>query len=226
MSEKEYYFFHRKRLRERYLNAGIDGFADYEILELVLTYSVPRKDVKPLAKKLIDRFGSLASVLDAERSELLKVKGIGDISAIHIKLIKDICSGYLGEKMVSSDVMSNPGAVYNFSRSKIGGKSVELFMIIFVNAKNEVTGYEIIGEGSIDNVAVYPRKIIKSAIERNASGLILVHNHPSGHPEPSESDRELTREIVSASRSLELRVLDHLVVTRNDYYSFMDSGLI
>ncbi len=226
MSEQKQYLMHRERLRERYLNSGVDGFADYELIELLLTYSIPRKDVKPTAKRLIKKFGSLAGVFDADIGDIREVKGIGKLSAIQIKLLRDLCTKYLEGRMILSDVMSNPSAVYEFSRARIGGKPVELFMIIFVNAKNEVTGHEIIGEGSVDNVAVYPRKIIKSAIERNASGLILVHNHPSGHPEPSDSDRELTREIIAASGTLELRVLDHLIVTRNDYYSFMDRGLI
>lgn len=226
MNRNETHFLHRRRLRDRYLKGGIDGLADYEILELLLTFTIPRKDVKPVAKRLIKLFGSLPGVFDAAISDIMKVEGIGEVSAIQIKLLRDVCTRYLEETMISGDVMSNPAAVHEFSRARIGGSPVELFMIIFVNAKNEVTGYEIIGEGSIDNVAVYPRKIVKSAIERNASGLILVHNHPSGHPEPSESDRTLTREIVNASRSLELRILDHLVVTRNDYYSFMDRGLM
>lgn len=226
MSENSRYLLHRKRLRERFLKGGIDGLAEYEMLELLLTFSIPRKDVKPIAKSLLDEFGSFAEVLDAEITDIVRIKGIGEISAIHIKLLKEMCTKYLEGKMLTSDVMSNPNAVYEFTRARIGGRTVELFMIIFVNAKNEVTGYEVIGEGSVDNVAVYPRKIIKSAIQRDASGLILVHNHPSGHTEPSESDRELTREIVEASRSLELRILDHLVVTRNDYYSFMDEGLL
>lgn len=226
MDKNRQFHFHRKRLRERYLNSGVEGFADYELIELLLTFSIPRKDVKPMAKQLIKKFGSLSGVFDADIADIEQIRGVGKLSAIQIKLLRDLCTKYLEGRMILSDVMSNPSAVHEFSRACIGGKPVELFMIIFVNAKNEVTGYEIIGEGSIDNVAVYPRKIIKSAIERNASGLILVHNHPSGHPEPSESDRELTREIIAASGTLELRVLDHLIVTRNDYYSFMDSGLI
>lgn len=226
MDDSKPYLLHRKRLRERYLKGGLSGFADHEILELLLTFSVPRKDMKPVAKRLLNKFSTLSGVFDAGIEELLGIRGMGEISAIQIKVLRDLCTRYLEEHMISRDVMSDPGAVHRFARSCIGGRPVELFMLIFVNAKNEVMSYEIIGEGSIDNVAVYPRKIVKSAIERNASGLILVHNHPSGHPEPSESDRALTREIIQASKSLELRILDHLIVTRDKYYSFMDSGLI
>jgi len=220
------YKSHRTRLRDRYLKTGMDGLADYELLELLLTFSIPRKDVKPLAKDLIERFETLANVFDAEPEDISSVEGMGQMSSIQISLVRDLCIKYLEGKMIDTDVMSNPKAVYDFSRLIIGGKFIEFFMIIFVNAKNEVSGYEVIGEGTVDNVAVYPRKILKSAIKKNASGVILVHNHPSGHPEPSESDRELTKEIIKASATMELRVLDHLIVTRNNYFSFMDSGLM
>ena len=226
MKKSNHYLLHRTRLRKRYLKAGTEGLADYEILELLLTFSIPRKDVKPVAKKLISKFGTLADVFDAEPGEISTVEGMGQISTLQIRLIRDLCTKYLEGKMIGSDVMSNPRAVYDFARSVIGGRFIEFFMIIFVNAKNEVKGYEVIGEGTVDNVAVYPRKILKSAIQKNASGVILVHNHPSGHPEPSESDRVLTKEIVKASETMELRILDHLVVTRDDYFSFMDNGFM
>lgn len=226
MDGKPGYHEHRKRLREKFIRTGADGFADYELLELLLTFSIPRKDVKPVAKQLLREFGSVSSVFDADIGQLLRTEGIGIVSSVHIRLVREMCSKYLEEKMVFSDVLSNPKSVYEFARSKIGGKPVEIFMIILVNAKNEVTGYEIIGEGTVDNVAVYPRKIIKTAIDRNASGIVLVHNHPSGHAEPSEQDKKLTREISRTSQTMDLRILDHLIVTRNGYCSFHEEGLL
>ncbi len=226
MEEKPLYINHRKRLRERYARAGIEGLAEYEILELLLTYSIPRKDVKPVAKELLKTFGSLRDVLDAELPKLEKVKGMGKSSAIHIKLVKDLCSKYLEQNMIASNVISNPEAVFNFARAKLCGMPYELFMTVFVNAKNEVIGYKIIQEGTIDNVAVHPRKIIKSALDNNASGIILIHNHPSGHPQPSEADKQITKEITKISSTMDLRLLDHLIVGKNGYFSFHDHGLL
>ncbi len=226
MIEKPHYIGHRQRLRERFRKGGPEGFHDYELLELLLTYGIPRRDVKPIAKALINRFGSLSRVFDASPNELEKVTGVGPISATLIRIVKELCSAYLEERMRSREVLSSPQAVVDFVRMKLSGLPYEAFMVIYLNPKNEVIDYEIIQEGTVDRAAVFPRRIIEGAILHHASGLILVHNHPSGHHQPSDEDKHLTRNILGATRSLDLRILDHIVVGKNGHFSFMENQLL
>jgi len=226
MAEKPHYLGHRERLRERFRKSGSEGFHDYELLELLLTYGIPRRDVKPIAKTLIKRFGSFSGVLDASEKELLEVAGMGPLSSILIRLVKELCWIYLGEKMRGRDVLSSPQAVVNFVRMRLSGLPYEAFMVIYLNTKNEVLHYEIIQEGTIDRAVVFPRRIIESALAQHASGLILVHNHPSGHHSPSEDDKTLTRSIIGAAKTLDLRVLDHIVVGKDGHFSFMENRLL
>ena len=221
-----HYIGHRKRLRERFERTGAEGLHDYECLELLLTYAVPRRDVKPLAKELLERFGSLSGVLDAHPRELEKVKEIGPRSSVLISLVKDLCGAYMGERMRTRDLLSSPGAVVDFARVKLGGLAHENFMVVFLNVKNEVITSEIVHEGTVDRAVIYPRKIMESALARGAAGLILVHNHPSGHPEPSAEDKIITRTITDAGRSMDIRVLDHVVVGKGGYFSFAEHDLI
>ena len=226
MPDTPHYINHRKRLRERFQKAGANGMHDYELLELLLTFSIPRKDVKPIAKKLISTFGSLSGVLDAEQKELEKINGVGPMSASLIRLVKELYSNYLAENMKKQDVLSSPEAVINFSRVKLSSLSNEAFMVIFINVKNEVIDYSLLQEGTLDNVAVYPRRIMESVLSRHASGIILVHNHPSGNPVPSKEDKLLTKEITDAAYALDIRVLDHLIVGKDGYFSFMENNLL
>lgn len=226
MTETPHYINHRKRLRERFQKAGADGMHDYELLELLLTYSIPRRDVKPVAKKLINTFGSLPGVLDADRSELEKLSGVGSMSASLIRLVKELYTTYLSERMKDADILSSPEAVIDFSRVKLAGLANEAFMVIYINVKNEVIDYALLQEGTLDNVAVYPRRIVETALSHHASGIILVHNHPSGNPLPSKEDKLLTKEIADAVFALDMRVLDHLIVGKEGYFSFMENNLI
>ncbi|MGQ9508012.1 MAG: RadC family protein [Thermodesulfobacteriota bacterium] len=226
MTEKPHYIGHRERLRERFRKSGSEGFHDYELLELLLTYGLPRRDVKPIAKALIKRFGSFSGVLDASERELLEVVGMGPISSILIKLVKDLCCLYLEEKMKGRDVLSSPKAVVDFVKMRLSGLPYEAFMVIYLNTKNEVLHYEIIQEGTIDRAVVFPRRIIEGALAQHASGLILVHNHPSGHNSPSEDDKNLTRSIILAAKTLDLRILDHIVVGKEGHFSFMENRLL
>jgi len=226
MSDTPHYINHRKRLRERFHKAGAEGMHDYELLELLLTFSIPRRDVKPVAKKLISTFGSLSGVLDAEQKELEKLNGVGSMSASLIHLIKELYSGYLAENMKKENVLSSPEAVIDFSRVKLSGLSNEAFMVIYINVKNEVIDHALLQEGTLDNVAVYPRRIVETALSHHASGVILVHNHPSGNPMPSKEDKILTKEIAVAAFALDIRVLDHLIVGKEGYFSFMENNLL
>jgi len=226
MTEKPHYIGHRKRLRERFRKGGSVGFHDYELLELLLTYGIPRRDVKPIAKELIKRFGSLSSVLDASQKELEGISGIGSISSTLIKVVKELCSSYLEERMKGRDVLSSPQVVVDFVRMKLSGFPYEAFMVIYLNTKNEVIQYEIVQEGTIDRAIIFPRRIIEGAILHHASGLILVHNHPSGHHQPSDEDKNLTKNILEAVRTLDLRILDHIIVGKDGHFSFMENGLL
>jgi len=199
---------------------------DYELLELLLTYSIPRRDVKPIAKTLIDRFGGLAGVLDADGEELSKIKGVGEMSATLISLVRELYSTYLAENMKRGDVLSSPESVLKFARVRLAGLTNEAFMVIFLNVKNEVLDYTLLHEGTIDSVAIYPRRIIETALSKHAAGIILVHNHPSGNPAPSREDKALTSEITSAARTLDIRVLDHIVVGKAGYFSFLENNIL
>jgi DNA repair protein RadC len=226
MNDKPHYINHRSRLRARFRKAGADGMHDYELLELLLTYSIPRRDVKPAAKKLIEKFGSLSGVLDAEQKELEGVKGLGAMSASLIRLVKELYSTYLSEEIMERDVLSSPESVLNFVRVKLAGLTNEAFMVIYMNVKNEVIEHTLLYEGTVDNVAVYPRRVIESALSHHASGIILIHNHPSGNTMPSGEDRVLTQEIAQTANTLDIRVLDHLIVGKDGYFSFMENSLL
>ena len=226
MDKKPDHIEHRSRLRERFKRSGAAGFQDYELLELLLTYAIPRRDVKPAAKRLIKRFGSLAGVLDAEAKELEAIEGLGPASAGLIRLVKEAGTGYLAEKMLRRDLVSSPQAVVDFSRARLGGMANEALMVIYLNAKNEVIDHQVIHEGTVDRAVVYPRRVVEGALAFHAAGLILVHNHPSGHPEPSAEDRQFTRSVGDAARAMDIRMLDHLIVGRQGYYSFAQAGIL
>jgi DNA repair protein RadC len=226
MPDTPHYVNHRKRLRERFRKSGADGMHDYELLELLLTFSIPRRDVKPVAKKLISEFGGLSGVLDADQKKLEGLSGVGSMSAALIRLVKELYNTYLAENMKKGDVLSSPETVLKFVRVRLSGMTNEAFMVIYMNVKNEVIDYSILHEGTVDNVAVYPRRIIESALSRHASGVILVHNHPSGNPAPSREDKALTRDIAEAAQTLDIRVLDHIIVGKDGYFSFMENDLL
>jgi DNA repair protein RadC len=220
------YLHHRQRLRARFRKSGTDGMHETEVLELLLTYALARKDVKPHARKLIKRFGSLSGVLDASQTELESVLHIGPITSTLIRLVKEMGSLYLAERMKQKDVLSSPQAVLDFARMKLSGLPHEAFMVVFLNTKNKVLDHKIIQEGTVDRAAVYPRRIIEDALSRHASSVILVHNHPSGDAQPSAEDKQLTRDLIEAARTIDLRVLDHLIVGKEGYCSFAESRLL
>jgi DNA repair protein RadC len=225
MEETPHYLGHRERLRKRLQKGGEEGLQDYELLELLLTYAIPRRDVKPYAKSLIRKFGSLAGVLDAGPRELEEVLHVGPISSTLVHLVKKICEAYLAEKMIAREALSSPQAVLDFARVRMAGLPHEAFMVIFLNTKNKVLDYKLLQEGTVDRAVIYPRRIVEEAIARHAASLILVHNHPSGQSDPSPEDRELTRSIVEAARTIDLRVLDHVIVGKEGHFSFVENHI-
>jgi len=217
---------HRDRLRGKFLKAGLDGLLDYERLELLLTYAIARRDVKPVAKSLLAKFKTLQGVMDASVEELCRVEGVAESSALLIKLLKDLCGEYLSEKMEGKDALSSPEAVKAFLKMKLSGLKEECFVAIYLNAKNHVLSSEVVNEGTVDHAVVYPRSLVKKALDNHASGLILVHNHPSGVSKPSRDDLELTEAVRDAARTLDIRVLDHIVVAKDGCFSFVENGLL
>ena len=221
-----HYKDHRKRIKERFRNQGLEPFRDYEALELLLTYAIAQKDLKPLAKNLCNRFGSFQAVLEAPLEELTKVNGIGEHAALLIKLFRDCSQYYLRQTIRKRDIISSPAELVNYCTSAMAHLPDEQFRVVYLNAKNEVITDEIMQEGTVDQTAVYPRKIIKQALHEKAVALILVHNHPSGNPEPSVQDRQLTAAIISAAGTMDIRVHDHIIIGRSGYRSFREEGIL
>ncbi|MCK5256396.1 MAG: DNA repair protein RadC [Deltaproteobacteria bacterium] len=215
---------HRRRLRQRFKKTGLEGFHDYEFVELLLTYAIPQRDVKPIAKELIQHFGGIKGVFDASIEELASVKGIGERSAILIKLLKDGATLYLKTRIKSKEVLSSPQDVFNFCRYALSGERNEKFTVIYLTTKNEVIEVETLDEGTINRTAVYPRKVIEGAIRHNASALIFVHNHPSGDPTPSITDRRLTEDLEKAASTVDITVHDHIIIGKDSHFSGRENG--
>lgn len=217
---------HRARIKERFRTQGLEPFRDYEALELLLTYAIAQKDVKPLAKDLLTRFGSFQAVLEAPVEQLTHVHGMGDHAALLIKLFRECGQYYLRETLGKRDIVSSPADLVAYCKSAMAHLGDEQFRVVYLNAKNEIIRDEVVQEGTVDQTAVYPRKIIERALHEKAVALILVHNHPSGNPEPSVHDRNLTSSIVSAAATFDIKVHDHIVIGRSGYRSFREEGML
>lgn len=225
MEQKPDYLGHFERLRERFVMSP-EGFHDYELLELLLTHLSRGRNVKPAAKALIKRFGSIAGVLDASKDQLEDVPGIKDKSAILILLVKKLFEAYAADQIKRRDVLSSPEAVIDFARIKLAGLPHEAFMVIYLNVKNHVISHDVINEGTVDHAVVYPRRVVESALAHHAVSLILVHNHPSGDTSPSSEDKALTRSISDAARTVDIRVVDHVIVGKSGHFSFHQNRLL
>lgn len=217
---------HRKRLKERYARAGLDGLPDYEILELLLCYAVPQGDVKPRAKALLRQFGSLQGVLDADRDDLQGVKGIGPHSSLLFKLLREVSALYLRRKSEAKEQVSSTKELIDYCLSSMGALKDEHFAVIYLNARNRIITVETIQEGIVNQAVVYPRKVLEKALTHKASAIILVHNHPSGHVRPSDADIRLTRVLQDAARVMDIALHDHLIVGENRFFSFREEGIL
>ncbi len=224
--EKPHYHGHRQRLRNRFLHGGPGALQDYELLELLLTFAIPYSDVKPLAKQLIAHFGSLSRVLDAAPEALMEVSGVREYSAVLIRLVKACTESYLKEEVLGRAKISSLSALVDYCRTSMGGLADEQFRVIFLNSQNEIIAEEIVQEGTVNQTVVYPRKVLELALKHKATGLILVHNHPSGNLTPSAADQELTRSLVKASHALNLTVHDHLIISRHGYFSLAEKNML
>ena len=224
--EGAHYIQHRRRLRERFRETGFEGFKDYEALELILTYAIPRRDVKPIAKELIRRFGDFQGVLDAPYEDLLKTSGMGENAATFLNLMKSSASLYLKQVLKRKKGISGTSDLLDYCRVEMRGLRDEQFRAIFLNSQNEIIADEVMQEGTVDQSVVYPRKVMERALYYKASAMIFVHNHPSGSIKPSREDITLTETLKQAAKSLQLRVHDHLIISKNGYFSFLESGLL
>lgn len=222
------YLGHRERLRRRFLLGGGRDMPDYELLEPLLTIAIPRRDVKPLAKELIRKFGSFAGVVNAPLEELMLVKGVKENTAAVLRIVREcsVRSSWQSLKGMDAPVISDFDAMVDYCRSAMAYQTVEEFRIIFLNSKLYVIGEEIQQRGTVDQVAIHPREVIKSAMMHGASAMILVHNHPSGIVTPSKADMEITKRIKEAAEAVSIRLFDHLIISKSSVYSFHNQGFV
>lgn len=217
---------HRQRLRERFAAHGPDALADYELLELVLFSLIPRRDVKPLAKRLLAAFGGLPEVMNAAPADLEKVEGISKNTALALKAITALANRGTRAALLNRPVLSNWTRLMEYCRATMAHEKREHFRILFMNKKNELIADEIQGSGTVDHTPAYPREIMKRALELGATAMILLHNHPSGDPNPSQADIEMTARIIESARPFEIVIHDHVIVSRNGHTSFKALGLM
>jgi DNA repair protein RadC len=214
-----HYHGHRERLRARFMEAGAQALADYEMLELVLFRAVPRRDVKPLAKDLLLKFGSFAEVISAPPARLAEVGGLGEAAITELKIVQAAAHRLAKGQVKNRTGLSSWAAVIDYVRTAQAFAEKEQFRILFLDKKNQLIADEVLQEGTVDHTPVYPREVVKRALELSATALILVHNHPSGDPTPSQADVEMTRQVVQVARTLGIQVLDHVIVGKDGHAS-------
>lgn len=223
---KPHYHGHRDRLRERFAEVGGAALADYELLELALFRSIPRRDVKPLAKALLEEFGDLGRVCAARTEQLTALPGVSEKTALDLKLVQALAERISREQVTGRTVISSWSALLDYLRAALQHSATEQFRVLFLDKKNRLVRDEFQAEGTVDHAPVYPREIVKKAIALDASALVLVHNHPSGDPTPSQADIEMTRRIKDAAKPFDIVVHDHIVVGREQTASFKALGLL
>ncbi len=217
---------HRKRLRQKFNRSGLAAFHDYEIVELLLSLGTPRRDCKLPAKEAIRRFKTLRGVLEAPAEELQQIDGIGPHSTFGIKLVQAVAREFLKEKIMEKPFYTSSKEVFDYLYHSMRDLKKEVFKVIYLSGQNQIIDTADLFEGTVNSSAVSLREVIEGAIKHNAVSLIFVHNHPSGNPEPSTSDKDLTRELVYAGKIMRVRVLDHIIIGDNRYFSFAGDGLI
>lgn len=219
---------HRRRLRDRFEKSGLDGFAEHEVIELLLTLAIPRADVKQPAKELLARFGNLRGILDAPLDELRAVRGIGSVTPVALRIIRATGDLYLQQQAEGRDSFAEPETLFRFWRSRIGALPHEVFEVAYLDSAYCLLrdGIENLEQGTIDRAAVYPRRAMEAALRRGAAALVFAHNHPNGGVQPSEQDKTLTRALALAATTLQIKVLDHVIVSADEVFSFRAAGLL
>ena len=227
MSEtsKPDYLGHRKRIKEKYKAGGLKGWLDYEVLEFALLYAIPRKDTKVIAKELLSKFKSINGVLDADRKELKKVYGISEHTALFLNFLKDIAVFYLEKGLYKKDLLSSPDVVYDYLKASLKGALDEEFKAVFLNNRNHLLAVETIQTGTVNKSVVYPRKIVERALYNHAASVIIAHNHPGGSLKPSEDDCRVTKAIKEALKTVDIVLLDHILIGGDSYFSLRENGI-
>jgi DNA repair protein RadC len=225
-AEKPHWLGHRDRLRQRFLHAGVEGLSDYELLEMVLYRAKSRGDVKPLAKAILRKFGGFAPALAAPIERLVEIDGVGEATAIEMKIIHAAAVKLAQARILGRPVIASWEELLAYCRAAMADHKIEEFRILFLDKKNILIADEVQQRGTVDHTPVYPREVLKRALELTASAIILVHNHPSGDPTPSRADIDMTNQIIKAATPLGVRVHDHLVIGHKSEVSFKSLGLI
>ncbi len=226
VSDRPHYHGHRKRLRERFNKSGRIAFADYELLELLLTYSIPRVDTKPIAKALLHKFGSIIGVLQQSEERLKGIHGIGSKTATFLKVVEACLTRFAEIEVEQQLTISVPEDILSFVRMNLGNRSKECMYVFYLNKAQGIIYHCEVSAGTVDRTPFYPREILKPALIHNATSFILVHNHPEGRPIPSEKDLEMTRKLEDISSNLSIKLLDHLIVTQSKAYSIKTGKLL
>ena len=217
---------HRERMKQRFLNEGLDHFNQHQVLELLLFYTIPRRDTNPLAHKLLRRYGSLVGVLEAGYEELIKEEGVTQNTAIFLSMIPHLCRRYINDKQGAKPQLNSSAKAGEYAKSLFYGRLYEVFYVICLDSQNKVNHAALVHEGTIDSAPVYPRLIVETALRHKAAAIILAHNHPGGSLKPSAADLDATRKIRTACDAISIRVVDHIIVAGDEYFSFADNGLI
>ena len=226
MSDEPHYLGHRRRLRERFMKGGADALHDHELLELVLFLAQTRADTKPVAKRLLKRFGSFAGVVSAEPEALRGVAGVGESSVIALKSVRAAALRLSREEVVDRPVMGSWDKLLDYCRASMAHETIEQFRLLFLDRKNRLIADEVQQTGTVDHTPVYPREVVKRALQLGASAIIMVHNHPSGDPTPSEGDIDMTREVMAACEKLGIALHDHVIIAKEGWASFKSLGLL
>jgi DNA repair protein RadC len=220
------YTGHRQRVKKKYKAAGFNGWLDYEILEFALFYAIPRKDTKSLARELLKRFKTIKGVLDADKREIEKIGGVSKHVSAFLDFLKDITVHYLEEGLYKRDVLSSPDLIFNYLKASTAGNNDEEFKAVFLNSRNRLLAIETIHKGTVNKSAVYPRKIVERALYNHAVGVIVAHNHPGGGLKPSADDYKVTRVIGEALKTVDVSLLDHIIIGGGGYFSFRENSEI
>lgn len=226
--DRPHYHGHRQRLRDRFVKAGLEGLGEHEVVELLLTLAIPRVDVKQPAKALLQRFGNLRGILDAPVDELRTVKGIGEVTPVALQIIRAAATLYLRQATEGAQILTDPDRLTDLWRMRLGALRNEVFEVAYLDSGLRLLreGVERLEEGTIDRAAVYPRRVVEAALRRRAAAVVLAHNHPNGDVKPSEQDKLLTRAVVLAAETVHLRILDHIIVSPDEVFSFRKAGLL
>lgn len=217
---------HRQRVRERFVQEGLDNFHDYQVLELLLFYAQPYRDVNDLAHILLRKYGSLSAVFEANINDLMQVKGVGYNTAVFLNLIPAIVHRYQMDKWRDKKELNSTGEVGQYAVSLFSGRVNEAFFLICLNTQNKINSVELVAEGTINEVVVQPRMLVEAVLRSQSKSVVLTHNHPGGSLKPSANDIELTKKVAAVLKAISVKVLDHVIVSNGQYYSFAEKGLM